>query len=202
MSQNAVISLVESDRPTRKIVTRSLSRAGWTIRAFASGEAFLDAYDPTIPGCVVLDERLPGLSGLTTQRRLTARAPHAAIVFITGSGDVSTAVKAMQSGAISCLAQPFTEQELRSTIAQALERDAEARYDEAQCAEIRHRVGLLTPREREVINLVLSGHLNKQIASELGLSQRTVEVHRHHAMKKMEADSVVDLFKMMLDILQ
>ncbi len=146
--------------------------------------------------CLVLDVRLPGLSGLDLQRQLSEINVEIPIIFITGHGDVPTSVRAMKAGAIEFLTKPFRDEDLLDAIQQAIERDRLARRRQAQLAEVRRRYGLLTPREREVMKLVVSGLLNKQVAAELGTSEVTIKVHRGQVMQKMQANSLADLVRM------
>ena len=201
MRSQPVISIVDDDALVRKTLLRTISSAGWTVRSYASGEEFLKVYDPSKAGCVVLDVRMPGLSGITIQKRLASRGFQTSIVFMTGYPDVPAAVQAVRSGAIDVLVKPFHEQQLLSAIERAVEQDVKARKDASRREEIRQRLTSLSRREQQVVKLVLSGMLNKQIAAELRISPRTVEVHRHEAMKKMQVDSVVRLFKMIMEIL-
>ncbi len=151
---------------------------------------------PDAPACLVLDVRLPGLSGLDLQRELAAVEIDLPIIFITGHGDIPMTVQAMKAGAVEFLTKPFRDQDLLDAVAQALERDRAARAQREGLAELRERYGQLTPREREVMGLVVSGLLNKQIAAELGISEITIKVHRGQVMQKMGAESVADLVRM------
>ena len=191
-----------SARPEIASLARAITSAGWTVRSYASAGEFLEVYDPSKPGCILLDMRMPGMCGTTIQRRLASRGFHPSIVFVTGYADVPEAVQAVRSGAIDVLVKPVSDQQLLSAIERAVEHDVWSREDESRRAEIRRRWALLSRREQQVVKLVLSGMLNKQIAAELGISQRTVEVHRYHAMKKMQANHVVELYKMLVEILE
>ena len=167
------------------------------VETFASAQTFLDGYDASKPGCLVLDVRMPGMSGLELQERLAARrAYHVPIIFITGHGDVQMAVRAVQAGAYDFVEKPFNDQDLLDRIQRAIVFDAEQRGKEVQRAQLRALFASLTPREREVLDRVVEGLSNKAIANTLGLSAKTVEVHRAKVMEKMQARSLSDLVKM------
>jgi RNA polymerase sigma factor (sigma-70 family) len=166
------------------------------VETFASAQAFLDDYDSSKPGCLVLDVRMPGISGLELQERLAARRINVPIIFITGHGDVQMAVRALQAGAFDFVEKPFNDQDLLDRIQKAIAFDAERRGKEAQRAQLQALFASLTPREREVLDLVVEGMSNKAIANTLGLSAKTVEVHRAKVMEKMHARSISDLVKM------
>jgi len=195
-----LIRVVDDDEGILSALARTLASAGWDVETYASGQAFLEAYDAARPGCVLLDLRMPGMSGLRVQQKLAERGCRASIVFMTGHADVPAAVKAIKCGGLDCLQKPFAEEQLLDTVERAVEGDVEARRRAARRAELEARLALLTARERDVLRLLLAGMLNKQIAAELGISQRTVEVHRHHLMRKMQAGSVVHLLKMTLEV--
>src|ERR1700680_3332378 len=166
----------------REALSRLFRSIGMRVQIFASAQDFLIFKRPDAPACLVLDVRLPGLSGLDLQRELTAADFAIPVIFITGHGDIPMAVQAMKAGAVEFLTKPFREQELLDAIQQALERDSQAREQRAEIEGLRRRFARLTPREREVIVLVVAGLPNKQIAGELGASETTVKIHRHHVM--------------------
>lgn len=195
-----IISIVDDDPHVRESLTRILNSAGWTVRSYASGEAFFEGFDPAEPGCILLDMRMPGARGITIKKRLTSQGVHTSIIFMTGRADVPEALQALRSGAVDVLVKPFNEEAVLSAVERATASDVRWREDEERRETVRWRWRRLSRRERQVVDLVLSGMLNKQIAAELGISQRTVEVHRHHAMNKMEADCVLELYKMIVMI--
>ncbi len=196
--EEATVFLVDDDPSSLKALHRTISAAGWNVRSFSSPESFLDVYDPDTPGCIVLDVRMPEVNGLAVQERLAGRGSLTPIIFITAYGDVPRAVEAMRGGAIDFLEKPLSTERLLKRIEDAVEQDAISRRANAEQSEVERRLALLTPREREVLDLVLAGKLNKQIAAELQIAQRTVEVHRHQIMKKMQAETGIHLAKMIL----
>jgi len=192
----ATVCVVDDDENVRKALARLIRSAGMTARTFPTAEAFL-AGNHVVPAfCLVLDVRLPGLNGLQLQEALNRRGYPLAIIFITGHGDVPTSVRAMKAGAVDFLQKPFTGHELLDAIRRAVgrTRDAVAKY--AETAEIQRRYDTLTPREREVFSLVVTGLLNKQVAGELGAAEKTIKIHRGRVMAKMQAPSVADLVRM------
>jgi FixJ family two-component response regulator len=191
-----MVFIVDDDASVRKSLTRLVAAAGYAVRAFASAREFLTREPAPGPSCVVLDVRMPGLTGLDLQKALTDAIHRSAIVFITGHGDVATSVKAMKAGAVDFLTKPFAGKDLLDAIQRALAKDTRDLGTEARIAEIRQRVSLLTPREAEVFALVVTGMLNKQIASELGVGEKTVKVHRARVMEKMRAGSVAELVRL------
>ncbi len=192
----ATVLIVDDDASVRKSLTRLVAAAGYGVQAFASAQEFLTRPPSTGPCCLVLDVRMPGLTGLELQRTL-AQAPHRiAIVFITGHGDVATSVAAMKAGAVDFLTKPFARQALLDAIEQALARDTRELGTEARVEAISRKVALLTPRETAVFALVVTGMLNKQIASELGIGEGTVKVHRARVMEKMGAGSLAELVRL------
>ena len=191
-----VVLIVDDDANVRRSIQDLLASVALRAEAFATPQAFLDSEHADGPGCVVLDIRLPGMSGLDCQRRLAEAGVSMPVIFITGHGDVPITVRAMKSGAVEVLTKPFRPQELLDAVQQALDRDRTLRDKRRQTAEVRHRYETLTAREREVMDLVVSGLLNKQIAAKLGTGEHTVKVHRGHAMAKMKADSVPALIRM------
>jgi len=190
------VFVIDDDAAVREALQSLLRSVGLRVTTFASAREFLTSRRPDAPACLVLDVRLPGLSGLDLQRELAAAAIDLPIIFITGHGDIPMTVQAMKAGAVEFLTKPFRDQDLLDAIAQALERDRAARAQRAGVAELHERYAELTPREREVMGLVVSGLLNKQIAAELGISEITIKVHRGQVMQKMGAESVADLVRM------
>ncbi len=196
----ATVFVVDDDEAVRDSLTLLLRSVGLAVDAFGSATEFLSSYDPAAPGCLILDVRLPGMSGLELQQQLTSDGADLPIVFITGHGDVPMAVRAMRSGAVDFLQKPFSDQDLLDRVQQALSEQSERRRQIAHQAEIAARIGELTPRENEVMKLVVDGLANKVIANRLGMSQRTVEVHRASVMRKMKADSVAQLVHLVVDL--
>ena len=191
-----VVFVVADDSSLRHALTNLLRSVGLRVETFGSAREFLAGPRPDAPGCVVLDVRLPGLSGLDLQRELAAAQMDLPIIFITGYGDIPMTVQAMKAGAVEFLTKPFRDQDLLDAIQQALERDRVAWRQRAALAAVRQCYDRLTPREREVMRFVVAGWLNKQIAAELGTSEIMVKVHRGQVMRKMQAASVADLVRM------
>jgi two-component system, LuxR family, response regulator FixJ len=198
--QPATIFVVDDDEGVRNSLKFLLKSVGLATRAFASADEFLRAYRPDQPGCLVLDVRMPGMSGLELQQQLNVRGAIVPVIFITGHGDVPMAVEAMQQGAFDFLQKPFRDQELIDRIQRALETDASNRTALAEHDKIRARLDSLTEREREVLGLLTSGKQNKTMAAELGVSQRTVEIHRARIMEKTGAGWVAQLVRMVMDL--
>jgi FixJ family two-component response regulator len=194
--KGAVVYVVDDDSAVRESLDSLLRSAGFQVEIFESASEFFDSMRPEKPGCVVLDVRLPGLSGLDLQGELIKAGVHIPIVFITGHGDIPMTVRAMKAGAVEFLTKPFQENDLLDAIRQAIRDDRAARQARAEVAELRDRFNSLTPREREVMRYVVDGLLNKQIAAMLGTSEVTVKLQRGHAMQKMQAQSVADLVRM------
>jgi FixJ family two-component response regulator len=193
---DAVVFVVDDDAAVRRSLDNLIRSVGLRAETFASAQEFLSSKRPDVPGCLVLDVRLPGLSGLDLQNRMAEADMEIPIIFITGHGDIPMTVQAMKAGAVEFLTKPFREQELLDAIQQALERDSQAREQRAEIEGLRRRFASLTPREREVMALMVAGLLNKQIAGELGASETTVKIHRHNVMEKMGAGSLADLVRM------
>jgi FixJ family two-component response regulator len=193
---DAMVFVVDDDAPMRESLKNLIRSVGLRVELFASAQEFLRSKRPDLPSCLVLDVRLPGLSGLDLQRRTGDAGIEIPIVFITGHGDIPMSVRAMKAGAVEFLTKPFRDQDLLDAIQQALERDRKARDQRAALEELRGRFGSLTSREREVMKCVVAGLLNKQIGAELGTSEATVKIHRHQVMEKMEAGSLPELVRM------
>ena len=191
----SIVFVVDDDISVRESLELLLKTAGWRTETFESAKAFLSRPRPTIPCCLVLDVSLPGLSGLDLQKQLTERT-EMPIIFITGYGDVPMTVQAMKAGAVEFLTKPFKEDVLLAAIQSAVERSRVAIHKESQMQGVRSCYASLTPREREVMELVVSGLLNKQVGGELGISEITVKAHRGQVMRKMKADSLPDLVTM------
>jgi FixJ family two-component response regulator len=191
-----VIFIVDDDASVRKSLTRVMVSAGYAVEAFASAREFLERERLAGPGCLVLDVRMPGLSGLDLQEALAGTSRRLPIVFITGHGDISMSVKAMKSGAADFLTKPYDVEQLLAAVDRAVTKDAKTLGEEGQTAEVLDRVKQLTPRETEVFALVVTGLLNKQIAGELGIGEKTVKVHRARVMEKMQAGSVAELVRL------
>jgi len=197
MSENdPIVFVVDDDRSVREGLVDLISSVGMKAKAFTSAQEFLRHKRPDAPACLVLDVRLPGPSGLDLQRQLAQSREPVPIIFITGHGDIPMSVRAIKDGAVEFLTKPFRDQDLLDAVQQALKADRAAREQRVKAAELRHRYDLLTPREREVMQLVISGLLNKQIAGQLGASEVTIKMHRGQVMHKMEAESVVELLRM------
>jgi two-component system, LuxR family, response regulator FixJ len=194
------VFVVDDDDAVRNSLRLLLKSAGLAAEVSASGPEFLAVYDPAQPGCVILDVRMPGMSGLEMQHELNIRGAPIPVIFITGHGDIPMAVEAMQHGAFDFLQKPFRDSDLLERVQRALARDAQNRARLRHTDGIRERLASLSPREREVLELVTQGKANKMVAGELGVSQRTVEIHRAHVMQKMEAGSLAELVRMMMSV--
>jgi FixJ family two-component response regulator len=196
MDAGAMVFVVDDDAPMRESLKNLIRSVGLRVEAFASAQEFLRSPRPDAPGCLVLDVRLPGLSGLDLQKQMAEGDRDMPIIFITGHGDIPMTVQAMKAGAVEFLTKPFRDQELLDAIQHALARDRHAREQRTQSEALRRRYDALTPREREVMALVVAGLLNKQIAAALGTSEASVKVHRQHVMAKMGAGSLAALVRM------
>jgi FixJ family two-component response regulator len=194
------VYVVDDDDAVRDSLRLLLKSAGIACEVHSAAQQFLAAYDPAQPGCLVLDVRMPGMSGLEMQHELNLRGAIIPVIFITGHGDIPMAVEAMQHGAFDFLQKPFRDQELLDRVQRALVRDAENRVRLRHTDRIKERLATLSPREREVLDLVTQGKANKMVAGDLGVSQRTVEIHRAHVMQKMEAGSLAELVRMMMAV--
>ena len=190
------IFVIDDDPSVRQALESLIKSVGWRVRTYGSAQQFLGSGQLDAPGCLVLDVRLPGLSGLDLQQALAQAKSHLPIIFITGHGDIPMSVQAMKAGAVEFLPKPFREQDLLDALKLALGRDRTTRQQQANLAALRERYDSLTPREQEVMGFVVSGLLNKQIAATLGVSEVTVKVHRGQIMQKMQADSLANLVRM------
>ena len=191
-----IVFIVDDDASVREALKSLIRSVGLDVELFGSATEFLETQRPDAPSCLVLDVRLPGISGLDLQHRLADANVHIPIIIITGHGDIPMSVRAMKAGAIEFLTKPFRDQDLLDAIQVALERNRTRRQREAEIAVFRERFESLSPRERDVVTKVVSGMLNKQIADEIGIAENTVKVHRSRAMEKMQAPSLADLVKM------
>jgi FixJ family two-component response regulator len=196
MSARSCVFLIDDDEALRRATTRLLAAHALEVRTFATAEEFLATYDPGLPGCLLLDLRLPGRSGLELQRALAEHGPTPPIVFLTAHADVPTSVFAMKRGAVDFLEKPVPEKDLIAALKRALELDTRNRHERRQLAEVQGRYDALTAREREVFAEIVAGRLNKQAAQTLGIAERTVKLHRANVLQKMGANSVPDLVRM------
>ena len=192
---DSIVFVIDDDPSIREAIESLIRSVGMCVETFASAQDFMASTRPDAPACLVLDVRMPGLSGLDLQRDLLAAGIRIPVIFITGHGDIPMSVRAMKAGAVEFLTKPFRDQDLLDAISQALERDRSLRSHHAENADLRRRFEQLTPREREVMALVVSGLLNKQIAARLNISEITVKLHRHQVMEKMKADSLAELVR-------
>ena len=192
-ADEAIVFIIDDDARMRAAMERLLKSVGLLAESFATPQDFLRRKPPDGPSCLVLDVRLPGMSGLDVQRKLIDSGVHIPIIFISGHGDIPMTVKAMKSGAVEFLTKPFRDQDLLDAIQQALERESETRQQQQEIEKLKDRYETLTAREREVMGLLVSGMLTKQIASRLGTSEITAQVHRGQVMRKMQANSPAEL---------
>jgi FixJ family two-component response regulator len=192
----SIVFIIDDDPLYRTSTERLVRSIGFRVQSFESARDFLSSRRPNVPSCLILDVRLPGLSGLDLQRELAEAGLHIPIIFVTGHGDIPMSVQAMKAGAVEFLTKPFRDQALLDAIGQAIGRDQAARQQHARNADLRRHYGSLKPREREVFRCVVSGMLNKQIADEIGATERTVKFHRGHIMQKMQVKSLAELVRM------
>jgi len=192
----SIVFVVDDDPSVRCAIERLIGTVGLPVQLFGSAQEFLASKLPNVPSCLVLDVRLPGISGLALQRQLVEANVQIPIIFITAHGDVPMTVRAMKAGAVEFLPKPFHDQDLLDAIHLALEKDRGRRQQETELTALRERFESLSPREREVVAMVVSGMLNKQIAAQIGTAENTVKIHRSRAMEKMQANSLADLVKM------
>ena len=196
MKQDPVVFVIDDDRMIRDGLQGLIRSVGLRVETFASAQDFLAAKRPDVPACLVLDVRMPGVSGLDLQLKLSEAGIHIPIIFITGHGDIPMSVRAMKEGAYEFLTKPVRGQDLLDAIQKAIASDRERRKEREELNEVRERFLTLTPREKEVLNLVVAGLLNKQVADQLGMSELTVKTHRAHVMEKTNAESLAHLVRM------
>jgi FixJ family two-component response regulator len=195
-TDSPTVFIVDDEAPVRKALSRLLRAAGFAVAAFASPGEFLAQHDLHKPGCLVLDLMMPGVNGMELQRALARKGSVLPIIFLTGHGDVPQSVQAMKSGALDFLTKPVNDENLLASIRAAIKRDSVARREQAELFEIRARLASLTPREQEVLDHVVTGKLNKQIADDLGVVEKTIKVHRARVMEKMKVQSVAELVRL------
>lgn len=200
MSSSATVFVIDDDLEVRDALQLLMESVGLVVETHGSAQAYLDQFEPERAGCLVVDVRMPGMSGMDLQARLAAERLHPPIIIITGHGDVPMAVRAVQAGAVDFIEKPFNDQALLDSVHRAIEQDAEQRGEASILADIQARYEKLTPREREVLEQVVAGKRNKVIAIDLDVSQSTVEAHRAKVMEKMEADTLSDLMRMMITL--
>lgn len=190
------IFVIDDDPSVRQSLESLIKSVGWRVRTYGSAQEFLGSGHLDAPGCIILDVRLPGLSGLDLQQALLRAKSHLPVIFITGHGDIPMSVQAMKAGAVEFLPKPFREQDLLDALKLALDRDRTTRQQRAELAALRARYDSVTPREQQVMGLLVTGLLNKEIAATLGVSEVTIKVHRSQIMQKMQADSLANLVRM------
>jgi FixJ family two-component response regulator len=190
---NPIVFVLDDEQAVVVALARMLQSSGFTVSAYTSAEEFLEAHDAETPGCLVADVRMPGMNGLELQRTLLARGIDRAIIFVTGQGDIPTTVQAMKAGAVTFLSKPVQRAELVAAVREALLRDAVGRAQQREREDLVRRLASLTPRERQVLELVATGMLNKQIAAELGAAEKTIKVHRGRIMEKMQVRTATAL---------
>jgi FixJ family two-component response regulator len=200
MSKSPVVMVVDDDGGVRNAMRALLKSVGLSATLFASAQEFLAGYDPQQPGCLLLDIRMPGMSGMELQQELNLRGAVVPVIFMSGHADIPMAVEAMQHGAFDFLQKPFRDQDLLDRIQRAIAKDGERRVALGERTRINARLESLTDREREVLDLLTKGKQNKMIAQDLGVSPRTIEIHRARVMEKMDAQSIAELVRMMLDL--
>jgi len=200
MKNEPAVFIVDDNQEVREALQLLMESVGLKVQSFSSAPEFLDQFDSSLPGCLVLDVRMPGMSGLDLQAKLAEEPLHPPVIIITGHGDVPMAVKAVQNGALDFIEKPFNDQALLDSVHRALEQDSQQRGEATILADLRTRYDRLTPREREVLERVVAGKRNKVIASEMYVSQSTVEAHRAKVMEKMEANTLSDLMRMMISL--
>jgi FixJ family two-component response regulator len=194
--EQPIVVVIDDDASIRKALENLLRSVGLDVELFKSPQEFLQSNRPDRPGCIVLDVRFPGRSGLDMQREISSANTSLPIIFITGYGDIPMSVRAMKAGAVEFLTKPFRDQDLLDAVGVALEKDRVRRANELRLAELRSRFDMLTARERQVLLLVIAGRLNKQIAGELGVSEMTVKMHRRQVMRKMQATGLAQLVRL------
>jgi FixJ family two-component response regulator len=196
LSEMAVVHIVDDDASLRRALDRMFRSVGLETLTYATAREFIDAQRPDLPGCIVLDVRLPGINGLDLQTQLADLGIRLPVVLITGHGDIPMSVRAMKAGAVDFLPKPFRDQDMLDAVTAAIDRDRKRRATEDDVAEIKARFATLSPREQQVMMLVTAGKMNKQVAGDLGLSEVTVKIHRGAAMRKMSARTLADLVRM------
>ncbi|MGD8914430.1 MAG: response regulator transcription factor [Candidatus Thiodiazotropha sp.] len=194
------VFVVDDDEEVRSALKLLFESVGLPVICYPSALAYLEQFNESLPGCLVVDIRMPGMSGLDMQEKLAERPIHPPVIIITGHGDVPMAVRAVQAGAVNFIEKPFRDQILLDSVHRAIEMDAERRGEASRLTEIREHLDQLTPREREVLDLVISGMRNKNISQQMGITLSTVEAHRSRVMEKMQADSLSHLMRMMLTL--
>jgi FixJ family two-component response regulator len=197
---NPIVFVIDDDEEVRNGLKLLLESIGLSVICYASASQYLDAFDPSQPGCLVIDIRMPGMSGLDLQEKLAEYPLHPPVIIITGHGDVPMAVRAVKAGAVDFIEKPFRDQILLDSVHRAIEMDAKQRGEALRISDIQNRLSQLTPREREVLDLVVGGMRNKTISAQLGITLSTVEAHRSRVMEKMGADSLSHLMRMMLTL--